>query len=107
MTANDYSIEKYVSEYLKPLEEKGLIQNIRIQNNGEVRFYMKVKIKDMTVSGNIILGTEFDLVTLQTDSYRIGSKILPCGETKSYTDDLKVCLTSLLINLMDNFDELL
>jgi hypothetical protein len=107
MTANDYSIEKYVSEYLKPLEEIGLIQNIRIENNGEVWFYMKAKIKDMTISGRIIPGTEFDIVTLQTYSYKIGSKILPCGETKSYTDDLKVCLTSLLINLMDDFDELL
>lgn len=30
MTANDYSIEKYVSEYLKPLEEKGIITDLRI-----------------------------------------------------------------------------
>ena len=29
MTANDYSIEKYVSEYLKPLEEKGIITDLR------------------------------------------------------------------------------
>ena len=30
MTANDYSIEKYVSEYLKPLEEKGIITDLRV-----------------------------------------------------------------------------
>lgn len=30
MTANDYSIEKYVPEYLKPLEEKGIITDLRV-----------------------------------------------------------------------------
>ena len=30
MTANDYSIEKYVFEYLKPLEEKGIITDLRV-----------------------------------------------------------------------------
>lgn len=95
------NINEYIN-LLKPLEEIGLIQNISIGNNGEVWFYMKAKIKGMTVSGRIITGKEFDLVTLQTDSCRTGFKIFSCVKNESYTDDLKVCL----VNLMDNLDEL-
>jgi hypothetical protein len=46
MTENDYSIEKYVSEYLKPLEEKGTIYRIRIYPNlNRIRFQLKELIK--------------------------------------------------------------
>ena len=93
----------YITKYLKPLEEIGLIQNIQIENNGNVWFYMKAKIKGMTVSGRIIPGTEFDLVTLQTNSCRTVCKIFSFVKNESYTNDLKVCL----VNLMDNLDELL
>lgn len=93
----------YITKYLKPLEEIGLIQNIQIENNGNVWFYMKAKIKGMTVSGRIIPGTDFDLVTLQTNSCQTGCKIFSFVKNESYTDDLKVCL----VNLMDNIEELL
>lgn len=90
----------YITKYLKPLEEIGLIQNIQIENNGDVWFYMKAEIKGMTVSGRIIPGTEFDIVTLRTNSCQTGCKIFSCVKNESYTDDLKVCL----VNLMDNLD---
>ena len=93
----------YITKYLKPLEEIGLIQNIQIENNGNVWFYMKAKIKGMTVSGRIIPGTDFELVTLQTNSCQTGCKIFSFVKNESYTDDLKVCL----VNLMDNIEELL
>lgn len=93
----------YITKYLKPLEEIGLIQNIQIENNGNVWFYMKAKIKGMTVPGRIIPGTDFDLVTLQTNSCQTGCKIFSFVKNESYTDDLKVCL----VNLMDNIEELL
>lgn len=96
------NINEYIN-LLKPLEEIGLIQNIRIENNGEVWFYMKAKIKGMIVPGRIIPGTEFDIVILQTNSCQTGCKISHLQKNEYYTDDLKV----LLVNLMDNLDELL
>ena len=54
MTANDYSIEKYVSEYLKPLEEKGTIYRIRIYHNlNRIRFQLKELIKGLPIKAEI------------------------------------------------------
>ena len=54
MTANDYSIEKCVSEYLKPLEEKGTIYRIRIYPNlNRIRFQLKELIKGLPIKAEI------------------------------------------------------
>lgn len=54
MTANDYSIEKYVSECLKPLEEKGTIYRIRIYPNlNRIRFQLKELIKGLPIKAEI------------------------------------------------------
>jgi hypothetical protein len=54
MTANDYSIEKYVSEYLKPLEEKGTIYRIRIYPNlNRIRFQLYELIKGLPIKAEI------------------------------------------------------
>lgn len=54
MPENNYSLEKYVSEYLKPLKDKGIIYRIRIYpKNNRIRFRMKEPIKGFYMSAQI------------------------------------------------------
>lgn len=54
MTANDYSIEKYVSEYLNPLKDKGIIYRIRIYPKlNRIRFQLKDLIKGLPMKARI------------------------------------------------------
>ena len=95
----------YITKYLKPLEEKGLIQNIHADNDSHVSFDMTKKVKGMTASARITPGEDCDSVFLHIVPIGCWStyKIFTWTKNEFYIDDLRVCL----VNLMDNLDELL
>lgn len=106
MTANDYSIEKYVSEYLKPLEEKGLIKDLATCKNHSVWFTMVKDIKTV----NLIPGTTVDTVAffplpLDIGRYGVETSFIPNPiNDNHYTENLEKRIQESMNKLKEIFD---
>lgn len=110
MTANDYSIEKCVSEYLKPLEEKGLIKGLAVCKNHSVWFTMVKEIKGVSITVNLIPGTTVDTVAfyplpLDICRYGVETTFIPNPiNDDHYTENLEKRIQESMNKMKEIFD---